>query len=213
MLCRSAPKPGMLPAQPDNSLDCERLIDSISFEVSSGKSMARAGPDEIRSIIPPTRRRQYMNPLANHLRLAFRSLALIGILALAASRLPGSPSAAPSTLNQRAVRSHSLIAGHPFSVRAAAAATAVFVKTDITTQGSWRGVYGAQAYSLANSAASFPLGAQLALSDQLAMTWAESTSDARALQKPDAADRFAAAWYSLTSFTIDLNLSDSAPHR
>src|SRR5207244_8129312 len=95
----------------------------------------------------------------------------------------------------------------------APANTAVFVKTDSTTQGNWRGLYGAQAFSLAGSAANFPNSAQLALSDHLVMTWAESTSDARALQKPDGTDRFAAAWSSLTAFTLDLNLNDGARHR
>ena len=68
-----------------------------------------------------------MNPLANHLRHAFRSLAFIGVLALAASRLPGSPSAAPDALNQRTVRSHSLFAGHPLSVRATAIAWNILI--------------------------------------------------------------------------------------
>jgi hypothetical protein len=48
------------------------------------------------------------------------------------------------------------------------------------------------------------------------VTWAESTTDVRALQKPgaDARDRIAAAWETtLQSFAIDLKLPEGQPHR
>ncbi|HZY83286.1 MAG TPA: hypothetical protein VFE78_00535, partial [Gemmataceae bacterium] len=45
-------------------------------------------------------------------------------------------------------------------------------------------------------------------------TWAASTADPRALQKPAApADRIAAAWYSTSSFTVDVNITDGATHQ
>jgi hypothetical protein len=40
-------------------------------------------------------------------------------------------------------------------------------------------------------------------------TWAASTSDPRALQKPSLSDRLAATWYAANSFTVDINLSGS----
>ena len=40
------------------------------------------------------------------------------------------------------------------------------------------------------------------------MTWAGSTTDPRALQVPGTANGVAAAWYSNTSFTFDINFTD-----
>jgi len=45
----------------------------------------------------------------------------------------------------------------------------------------------------------------VALAGQLNHTWAATTADVRALQKPaPASDRFAATWYSGTSFTAEV---------
>ncbi|MDQ3650902.1 MAG: hypothetical protein M3458_11645, partial [Acidobacteriota bacterium] len=46
-----------------------------------------------------------------------------------------------------------------------------------------------------------------------AWTWTASTGDARALQKAAVNDRIAATWYSSTSFTIDVNLTDGRTHQ
>ena len=92
-------------------------------------------------------------------------------------------------------------------------AAASFIKTDNTTKGEWRGIYGAQAFSVAGNLANFPNNLPITLSDQLVITWAESTIELGALQKPYADGRIAAAWSSATAFTLDLNLNDGAPHR
>jgi hypothetical protein len=86
-------------------------------------------------------------------------------------------------------------------------ATAAFLGADNTTQGNWRSGYGADGYVLAQGASSLPSYAQLSLSGQLDYTWNGGTADVRALQKPGAADRLAATWYSGGSFTMDLNLT------
>lgn len=44
-------------------------------------------------------------------------------------------------------------------------------------------------------------------------TRAASTQDRIAPQRPGAADRVAATWYSGTSFTVDVNLTDGRAHR
>src|SRR5262249_52507853 len=44
-------------------------------------------------------------------------------------------------------------------------------------------------------------------------TWAGSTTDMRALQKPAAGDRIASTWVSGTNFTIDVNLTDGNWHQ
>ena len=43
---------------------------------------------------------------------------------------------------------------------------ALFVTTDTATQGTWKGVYGAQGYAIANDATSYPAYAQVTLSGQ-----------------------------------------------
>jgi VCBS repeat-containing protein len=89
-----------------------------------------------------------------------------------------------------------------------------FVATDATTQGGWRGVYGAQGYNVVADTTSYPAYAQVAVSGAGTYTWAGSTTDARALQKAsNPNDRIAATWYSFTSFTIDVNFTDGAQHR
>jgi hypothetical protein len=75
-------------------------------------------------------------------------------------------------------------------------------------------VYGGQGYNIINNATSYPWYAEVSPSGQSAYTWAATTTDVRALQKaPPATDRIAAAWYNSKSFTIDLNLTDGAPHK
>jgi hypothetical protein len=94
------------------------------------------------------------------------------------------------------------------------APSATFVKTDTTTKGSWKGVYGADGYNVIDNAASYPSYAQVTPSGQSDYVWAASTTDLRALQKAGTAtDRIAAAWNASTSFTIDLNLTDGKAHR
>jgi hypothetical protein len=93
-------------------------------------------------------------------------------------------------------------------------ASAAFVGTDTATQGSWQGVYGAQGYSVVGDNTSYPTYAQVSVTGANTFVWASSTTDVRALQKPsNPSDRIAATYYSFTSFTIDVNLTDSAQHR
>jgi hypothetical protein len=95
------------------------------------------------------------------------------------------------------------------------AAGASFSQADTQTQGTWKGVYGADGFSIANDVTSYPAYAQVALSGQQSTTWAASTTDVRALQKraPTATDRIAATWWSASSFNVDLNLVDGNWHR
>jgi hypothetical protein len=75
-------------------------------------------------------------------------------------------------------------------------------------------VYGTQGYNVINNASSYPSYATVTPSGQTAYTWVGSTTDMRALQKADpATDRIAAAWYSGTSFSVDINLTDGATHK
>jgi hypothetical protein len=92
------------------------------------------------------------------------------------------------------------------------AATATYLTTDATTQGSWKGTYGTNGSVIANDLTNNPTYAQLTVSGT-AYAWAGSTTDVRALQKTAATDRIASAWYSPSSFTIDVNITDGATHQ
>ncbi|MCU1337785.1 MAG: alkaline serine protease [Bryobacterales bacterium] len=91
--------------------------------------------------------------------------------------------------------------------------TASFVKTDATTQGTWKGVYGAHGYNVIDDTVSYPAYVTVAPAGQSDYIWAGSTSDVRALQKALASDRIAATWYTSGSFTVDLNFNDGAQHQ
>jgi glucose/arabinose dehydrogenase len=92
-------------------------------------------------------------------------------------------------------------------------ASATFLRTDTTTRGSWRGVYGSQGAAIATLPSTLPAYAQLALSGQSTYVWNGSTTDVRALQQPTGSDRFAPTWYAGSAFSLDLNLTDATPHQ
>lgn len=96
-----------------------------------------------------------------------------------------------------------------------AANAATFVQSDTTTQGTWKGVYGSDGYSINSDATSYPAYAQVTMSGQQTGTWTTSTTDVRGLQKAaqGSAERVAGAWSSANSFTFDINLIDGQAHR
>ena len=92
--------------------------------------------------------------------------------------------------------------------------TATFLKTDTSTSGSWKGVYGTAGYNIINNAASYPAYASVSSSGNSNYTWAASTTDTQALQKAGTAtDRIAACWYSGSNFVVDVNLTDGQTHQ
>jgi RHS repeat-associated protein len=94
-------------------------------------------------------------------------------------------------------------------------ASATFIKSDATTQGSWKGVYGADGYNLAGDGASHPAYAQVSVTGHQSHTWAASTTDVRAVQKSasGSTDRIASTWYTPTNYIIDVNLTDGQEHQ
>jgi uncharacterized repeat protein (TIGR01451 family) len=89
---------------------------------------------------------------------------------------------------------------------------ASFVKFDNVTQGTWKGVYGLQGFSIEGDSTNFPAYAQVAASGN-SYTWLGSTTDPRALLKGSSTtDRIAATWYA-NSFTVDLNIADNNTHQ
>ena len=110
----------------------------------------------------------------------------------------------------------------PVSLQQAATvstATAQFVKTDTTTEGTWQGVYGADGYNVVGDLASYPSYATVTPAGAQTYVWASSTTDVRGLQKKSVANsRIAAAWYTggsvgSSNFTIDVNLTDGNAHQ
>ena len=97
-------------------------------------------------------------------------------------------------------------------VGAPPAATAHFNGTDTTTQGNWIRTYGSQGYDVIGDAASLPSHATVTPAGQASYTWAASTTDPRALKDASGSGRIAACWYSASSFTVDVNLTDGQTH-
>jgi hypothetical protein len=93
-------------------------------------------------------------------------------------------------------------------------AVAVFLNADISTMGSWKGVYGADGQAIEADLVRYPSYAQVSITNAQTFTWAPSTPDLRGLQKAsNLADRIAATWYSSTNFSIDVNLIDGLGHQ
>ncbi|MGA2716972.1 MAG: FG-GAP-like repeat-containing protein, partial [Bryobacteraceae bacterium] len=65
----------------------------------------------------------------------------------------------------------------------AVAATAAFVATDTTTQGAWKGVYGADGEAIYDDSANYPSYAQVYFGGDSSYVWASSGTDVRDLQK------------------------------
>ncbi len=95
-----------------------------------------------------------------------------------------------------------------------AAGSASFTKLDRTTKGSWANVYGNDGYNVVTQQGKYPAYVTPLPAGYSSYTWADSTTDVRALQKaPLKMDRVAATWYSSASFTIDLNFKDTISHQ
>lgn len=91
-------------------------------------------------------------------------------------------------------------------------ATTTFVKTDIVTQGSWKGVYGADGGHVIGQAQVYPSYATVTPSGYASWTWSPSTLHLSAVEKVSSSDRIASCWYSPNSFTIDVNFTDGQTH-
>jgi len=92
-------------------------------------------------------------------------------------------------------------------------ATATFVNTDTTTEGSWQGVYGNQGYSVIDNATSYPSYAQVSASGNSNNLNTTTATDPRALQEVGSSYRIVACWYSPTSFTVNVSLTDGQTHQ
>jgi hypothetical protein len=91
---------------------------------------------------------------------------------------------------------------------------ATYSGLDTTTQGTWTGTYGSNGDLIANDANTPPSFAVVNFTGDNLYTWEASTSDVRALQTASGAStRIASAYYSPSSFTLNLNLTDGNTHK
>ena len=102
------------------------------------------------------------------------------------------------------------------TVPVAPTATAAFVGTDKTDEGSWRNAFGADGYDIAADTSAtnpkLPSYATLAVTGASTYVWATSTTDPRALQNAANNGRIASAFYSSTEMSFNLNLTDGKTH-
>lgn len=117
------------------------------------------------------------------------------------------------TFTNTASGTNAVMSGIFFGGARSASATAAFLKTDSTTQGSWQGTYGADGYNVLGDTNSYPSYATVTPATQGFYNWASSTGDVRALQTSSGLTRDAACWYAYSSFTVDVNLLDGNTHQ
>lgn len=99
------------------------------------------------------------------------------------------------------------------SVNETTTATASYIQSDTYTQGNWLPAYGHEGYWLSQDAKNLPSYATVTIGGNLNHTWASNTTDVRALQRPDGLSRLATCWYSSTTYTMDVNLTDGKTHQ
>ena len=83
--------------------------------------------------------------------------------------------------------------------------------SDSITQGNWNGVYGSEGLNIIGDSTNYPAYAQVTPIANATWTWADSTTDVRALRRAFLSDRIAATWYG--DFTINVNVTDGQVHQ
>jgi uncharacterized repeat protein (TIGR01451 family) len=127
--------------------------------------------------------------------------------------------APPSITNQVSASGGGSVAANASDLTAIVAsggpvtAAAAFVTTDTTTQGTWKGVYGADGGAINGDSTHYPAYAQVNFTGDTPMVWALDTSDVRALQKSAETDRINSSWQANSNMSIDVNLVDGYTHR
>ena len=97
--------------------------------------------------------------------------------------------------------------------------TAKFARTDTMTQGTWKGVYGLDGYSVADATpSSIPGYAQFTPQNEAVWMWPGSGSDVRNPELPGSTagtTRQASCWFSDSgsTFDLDVNLTDAQVHQ
>ncbi len=94
----------------------------------------------------------------------------------------------------------------------------LFTNADVNTWGNWPASYGTN-YLIANATTltNLPSYAQVTFANQQVQVWANPSTDPRALLIPGSTNSIASAWTTTnlqgSSFTIDVNLTDTNTHQ
>jgi hypothetical protein len=89
---------------------------------------------------------------------------------------------------------------------------AAFVKTDTTTQGNWKGVYGGAGEIIANDGNSLPGYAVINFTGANLFTWTFTTDPRALLTAASTSNRIASVFYNAPGFSIDVNFTDGNAH-
>jgi len=106
---------------------------------------------------------------------------------------------------------------HPEAAHAAG--TAIYVQTDTTTKGNWKGIYGGDGFTIVKDASSNnpsdPSYATVLPAGGSAVTISTVTGDASALRLalPASTDRIAAEYRATDSVSVDINTTDGTLHQ
>lgn len=98
------------------------------------------------------------------------------------------------------------------SVAHPTAPAASFIAADTSTGGNWMGKYGVDGYNVITGSASYPGYVKVSASGKQDYQWSDYTTEGRALQTPQG-KRVAGAWFSNSSFTVDLLFTDGGYHK
>lgn len=98
------------------------------------------------------------------------------------------------------------------TVNSPGASSATFTGLDNATEGAWKGLYGADGYLIANLASGLPSYAAVTPTGASTYTWAQQSTDLRALQIPGGSTGIASSYYS-NSFSFNVNLKDGNTHQ
>lgn len=82
-----------------------------------------------------------------------------------------------------------------------------FKVVDTVTEGSWKGKYGANGYTLHGDGTNLPSYVTVSILGSQDFTWAYDTTDVRALQKVGGLDRVASCWFNQT-FDVEVAVTD-----
>ena len=172
------------------------------------------GVEPLNVTLAPSQQQQFTSNLPN----VTWSISPTGLGTISASGLYTAPATISQTqtviVTAASATNPSATATVTLAPSASGASAASFVNYDTTTQGNWIGTYGADGYSLAGGNQILPTyDPSFAVQNQTNWTWASATSDPRALEVDSKGDRIAATWFSTTTFSFDVNLTDGQTHQ
>jgi hypothetical protein len=92
--------------------------------------------------------------------------------------------------------------------------TASIIGTNTTAKGNWIGVFGSDGYNVINNAVSYPSDVTVTANGETASNFVTSTTDTRALENAPgtASGRTAGVWYAASSFTVNVDITDSTSY-